>query len=125
MTRAPPIRPFQKQTSGPALPANSGPALPGPATSSQEGSGSHLRPNEPSTTSGDTENISSPRRPAELADHDYSSRIPTPLTDHNYFMSVPLPVPGTRPPPGFEHYQPEGRPKRKIKFPSKYDDYET
>ena len=51
---------------------------------------------------------------ATPTDHDYIQTAPH-LSDHNYFV---------RPPPGFEHYRPEGRPKRNIKFPSKFDDYD-
>ena len=100
-----------KQISSPALPATSVPTIPGPATSSPQGYGSHLRLNEPNST------------PAELADHDYAATPkPGPLTDHNYFMTVPLPesAPPTSTPPGFN----TGRTVRNRTLPARYHDYE-
>ena len=154
-TTGPPPVPFSKpkqspsingkQTSKPALPANSGPALPEPATSSQQGFGSHLRNNEPpswqppetsAATSTPTfspsrpaEPTSSPSYSAEIADHDYIQRPPRPLTDHNYFMSVPLPDPDPRvnPPPGFAYppqHAEQGRPQRKRSLPTRFSDYD-
>ena len=98
-----------------------GPAPPTPATSSSpHGSGSHPRLNEP--TPWQQPGNSSPSRPAELTDHDYTTRRPHPLTDHDYFMSVPLPDPDPRvnPPPGFA----PGRPTRNRQIPTRFSDYE-
>ena len=132
-TGPPPYQPFtQQQNSSPALPANSGPTLQGPATSSPQGYGSHLCPNEPPsspTGSAELADHFSTSIPAELADHDYTSTRPPPITDHNYFMSVPLPDtdPRVRPPPGFTYppqHVPDGRPKRNVKIPQKLHDYD-
>ena len=131
ITGAPPIHPFRnyqpKQTSS-RFPDDDETSWQQPsATPSLEGYGSHPCLNEPSGTPGQQPGTSSPSRPAELADHDYTSRRPPPLTDHNYFMSVPLPdtdprVQRVQPPPGFTDSH--GRPKRNRNLPTRFNDYD-
>ena len=122
VTGAPPYRPFpqQKQTR----------QLPEPSTPGQEPGREPLSP-EINGGLAPPETKGAPHSPAQstqaanqtgqqvLHDHDYA-RSPSAWADHTYFKPLPA-----RPPPGFEHYQPEGRPKRAVKFPSKFDDFDT
>ena len=142
VTGAPPIQPFMNQKQKQIVTARPTSSTPGlqPGTSSTPGleSGREPLPPEasgrlaPPVTKGAPQALETMHPPSTPApsvaqpaghhialDHDYY-RKSSPLEDHTYFRPQPQ-----RPPPGFEHYRPEGRPKRNIKFPSKFDDYET
>ena len=62
---------------------------------------------------------SSAGTPSHLHDHDYFRR-PSATLDHDYSRQPP----NVGPPPGFENYYPEGRPRRQTNMPAKYRDYD-
>ena len=62
---------------------------------------------------------SGPSYPSHLHDHDYYRR-PSATLDHDYSRQPP----NVGPPPGFENYYPEGRPRRQTNMPAKYRDYD-
>ena len=123
LTGPPPFNPFsqQKRTPEPVTvtpgqePGSFGNSF---APSMHQKGAPHYRqePGTSSTTAPPA--VNTPTTSRHLVDHDYF-RQPSAVSDHTYARPLP-----ERPPPGFEHYRPEGRPKRNIKFPSKFDDYD-
>ena len=126
VTGAPPQQPFtQKQNNPSPAPTDNDtsrrslPGGPGTANPSQGPQPPQVRLTwhepEPVSTPVSADNASDR---SHLIDHDYTRQQPTALRDHDYFQPSP------EPPPGFSYPPQYGRPKRTIKTPTKYQDYD-